>query len=108
MAVTNKFASVDPVDTSPIITSYPSAWVISTPDLSDVRAAVIPVDPDTALMASLIDVKSVVAVIVAVMVEVVALFPSRVKLKVAAALTVILALVKAVAFTPVFPEIKLN
>ena len=108
IAVTCKSAFVDPVVTSPIIISYPSACVIITPDLSDVSAAVIPVDPETEFIASLIDVKSVVVVIVAVMVEVVVLLPSKVKLKVAALLAVNFAFVNAVAATPVFPEIKLN
>ena len=39
--------------------------MILIPDLSDVKAAVIPVEPDTALIASFIDVTSVVDVIVA-------------------------------------------
>ena len=63
-----------------MIMSYPSACVRSTPDLSEVKAAVIPVDPETELIASFIEVKSVVEVIVAVIVESVELLPSKVKL----------------------------
>ena len=47
------------------------------PALSDVNAAVIPVAPLTALIASFIDVKSFVAVIVAVTVDAAELFPLR-------------------------------
>ena len=45
------------------------------PALSVVKAAVIPVAPLTALIASLIDVKSLVAVIVAVTVDAEELLP---------------------------------
>ena len=45
--------------------------MILIPDLSDVKAAVTPVEPDTAFIASLIAVKSVVDVIVAVISDVV-------------------------------------
>ena len=54
--------------------------MILIPDLSDVKAAVTPVEPDTAFIASLIAVKSVVDVIVAVISDVVELLPCIVKL----------------------------
>jgi hypothetical protein len=50
------------------------------PDLSEVRAAVIPVEPETAFIASFIAVRSVVDVIVAVICDVVELLPCSVKL----------------------------
>ena len=78
------------------------------PDLSVVSAAVIPVDPLTALIASLIAVTSDVAVIVAVTVEAVLLLPSNVNVYVAADANDNLPLVIAEANIPVVPEIKLK
>ena len=64
---------VDPVLKSPIMISNPSDCVILIPDLSEVKAAVIPVEPETAFIASFIAVRSVTDVIVAVICDVVEL-----------------------------------
>ena len=82
--------------------------MILIPALSEDNAAVIPVEPETAFIASLIAVKSVVDVMVAVIWDVVVLLPCNVKLKVAAALTVRFALLNDVALTPVSPDSKLK
>ena len=76
--------------------------------LSDVRAAVTPVDPLTALIASLIEVTSDVEVIVAVTVEAELLLPSNVNVYVAFEAKDNLPLVIAEANIPVVPEIKLK
>ena len=80
IAVTCKSALVEPVVKSPMMISYPSDCVILIPALSDVKAAVIPVEPETAFIASFIAVRSVTDVIVAVICDVVELLPCSVKL----------------------------
>ncbi len=85
---------------------------MNTASLAELRLATIPVEPDTALIASLSDVKLVVATTLALTVEAVELLPLSVKLKLAPpdaiAALAIFALVIAVALTPVVPAILLK
>ena len=78
------------------------------PALLVVKAAVIPVAPETALMASFMAVKSDVFVSVAVTVENVLLLPSSVNVYVDAEAKVKRARVIAAAKTPVVPDIVLK